>query len=186
MNAEIANDKKAENIVEFILMMWQCEDLVRAFEFDPLKLDEYISAQFGRETEVLREASRNWYSDLLKQMKDQRLVKSGHISDITELMTELMFLHNTLINISKDNRYIDLFEMTLPHLEEFKKKMDNPNRHPVDAYLQGLYGMLLLKLQKKEISPGTQESLNTFAQIMNYLAKQYKEMKSGLLDYSKN
>lgn len=186
MNAEIANEKKADNIVEYILMMWQCEDLIRAFEFNPVNLDEYIASQFAEENVEIKEATRNWYSDLLKQMKNQKLTKSGHVSELSELMTELIFLHNTLINISKDNRYIDLFNMTIPHLEEFKKKMDNPDRHPVDAYLHGLYGMLLLKLQKKEITKETQESLNTFAQLMNYLAKQYKEMKSGLLDYSKN
>jgi len=186
MTSEIANKKKEENIVEYILMMWQCEDLVRAFEFDPFQLDSYVSAQFGEESDELKADTRNWYSAILKQMKNEKLLKTGHISDLRELMTELFFLHNTLINISKDNRYIDLFNMTTPHLEEFKKKMDNPNRHPVEAYLHALYGMLLLKLQKKEISPATQESLNSFAQIMAYLAKQYKEMKSGLLDYSAN
>ncbi|MEM7161499.1 MAG: DUF4924 family protein [Bacteroidota bacterium] len=186
MTAEIAEHKKQENIVEYILMMWQCEDLVRAFQFDPLQLDNYVLAQFGEESDQVKNATRKWYGDLLKEMRTQKLEKSGHIADLKELLTELIFLHNTLLNISKDNRYIDLFKITEPHLKEFKEKMDNPNRHPVEAYLNGLYGLLLLKLQKKEVTKGTQESIGTFAQIMSYLARQYKEMKDGLLDYSAN
>ena len=186
MTTEIAENKRNENIVEYILMMWQCEDLVRAFEFDPLKLDEYISLQFGDESPKIKEETREWYLALLRQMKNEKLVKSGHTSELRELLTELIFLHNTLINITKNSRYIDLYNLTLPHLEEFKSKMDNPNKHPIEAYLQALYGMLLLKLQKKEISPATKESMNTFVQIMAFIAKEYKEMKTGLLDYSAN
>ena len=186
MNAEILNQKKEENIIEYLLIIWQCEDLVRAFDFDEVALNEYLTSQLTEADEKTRESTLSWYMQLVKQMKSQKLKKTGHVEEVSEIMTELFFLHNTLLSIIKDDIYVKQFEKASPHLDEFKKKMGNPDKHPVEACLEALYGMLLLKIQKKEITQATTEAMNTFAELMKYLAKQYGEMKRGLLDYSKN
>ena len=186
MNAQILNQKKEENIVEYLLIIWQCEDLVRAFDFDDSALQEYLSSQLADVDSEVRASTLSWYSELVKQMKSQKIQKTGHVEEVGEIMTELFFLHNTLLSIIKDDYYIKQHEKAIPHLEEFKKKMGNPDKHPVEACLEALYGMLLLKIQKKEITDATKESIEIFAALMKYLAKQYGEMKRGLLDYSKN
>lgn len=186
MNAEILNLKKEENIVEYVLIIWQCEDLVRAFDFDEASLNEYLSAQLQEADPSVKDSTLKWYQQLVKQMKSQKLQKSGHIEEVQEILTELFFLHNTLLSIIKDKTYINQNERAIPHLEAFKTKMGNPDKHAVEACLEALYGTLLLKIQKKEITEATQESINIFAELMKYLAKQYGEMKRGLLDYSKN
>lgn len=186
MNAQILNQKKEENIVEYLLIIWQCEDLVRAFDFDEPTLTEYLTSQLKEMDTDAKESTLNWYRDLVKKMKSQKLEKTGHVEEVSEIMTELFFLHNTLLSIIKDDIYIKQNEKAVPHLEEFKKKMGNPDKHPIEAYLEALYGMLLLKIQKKEITDATKESIEIFAKLMKYLAKQYGEMKRGLLDYSKN
>ena len=75
----IAEQKKKENIAEYILLMYQIEDIVRSAEFDLDKImDSFVKPQLSDDSFV--EANRKWYADLIEQMKAQRLQKAGHLS----------------------------------------------------------------------------------------------------------
>lgn len=43
----IAQKRRKENIVEYLLYMWQIEDLIRANQFDINLIDERVIAQYG-------------------------------------------------------------------------------------------------------------------------------------------
>jgi hypothetical protein len=45
---------------------------------------------------------------------------------------------------------------------------------------------LLLKLQKKEISPETEEAFDAMRVMLAYLSRGYHKMKSGDLDFLQN
>jgi len=174
---------KIENVVEYLLWMWQAEDLVRAFEFNPLKIDEFVLSQVSEEKGG--DLLRDWYHNLTKKMKRQGLEKKGHLEELNQLLLELVYLHNTLLQVLKDEKYVQLFKVAQPHLEEFKKK-SNLKVHEVEASMNGMYGLLLLKIQKKEISPATEESLGTFKNLLQHLSLQYKKMKTGELNFTMN
>jgi hypothetical protein len=44
---------------------------------------------------------------------------------------------------------------------------------------------LLLKLQKKEISPESEEAFDSMRMLLAYLSKSYHKMKSGDVDFLK-
>ena len=44
----IAREKKKNNIAEYILYMWQLEDMLRALKLDMEQVDRYLVAGFRR------------------------------------------------------------------------------------------------------------------------------------------
>ena len=181
----IAQQKKEENIAEYILYMYQIEDIIRAFKFDvDAILTNYVEPQLADAS--FTNQYREWYSSLIKQMKSQRIEQSGHLADIQEIMMELSYLHNTLLNMTKDEKYIGVFEVASQYIDELKAKSNLKDKNQVEIAFHGMYMKLLLKLQKKEISPETEEAFDSMRIMLAYLSRGYLKMKSGDLDFLNN
>ncbi len=179
----IADRKKEENIAEYLLYMWQMEDLVRGNDLDPEKIEQHVIAEI--EEEEKKEAERAWFQDLIRRMKAEGIEEKGHLSELDEVMVELYYLHNTLLNVIRDKNYSELFEKAMPHISALQKKTKEPG-HEIETCLTGLYGYLLLKLREQEISKETQEAMDVFRKLVAYLAEQYKKMKAGDLNFQMN
>lgn len=63
------------------------------------------------------------------------------------------------------------------------KKSGEKTTSPVEAGLNGLYGIMLLRMKKKMISKETEESIRTISDLFAYLALKYNDMKSGNLSF---
>ena len=63
---------------------------------------------------------------------------------------------------------------------EFRRKAGvDDTVSDVELALNGLYGNLLLRLQKKELNPETARAMETFSQMIAYLAARYKQMEEA-------
>jgi hypothetical protein len=181
----IARQKLQENIAEYLLYMFQIEDVVRACEMDLDRLmSSYVIPQLPDPS--LEDEYRKWYGDIVRQMKLQRLEKQGHMHELREIMVELSYLHNTLMNLANDHKYKGIFEQALPYINEFKERSNLKDRNEIDVSFHALYMKLLLKLQRKEISESTEEAFDAMRAMLAYLAKAYHKMKQGDLDFLKN
>ncbi len=181
----IAQQKLQENIAEYVLYMYQIEDIIRAYKMDiDVIMENYVRPQLPDESYV--PAYRQWYTGLIRQMKSQKLEQSGHIHEIQEVMMELSYLHNTLINIQSDHKYKDIYERANPVLEEFKEKSNLHDKNNVEVAFHALYMKLLLKLQNKEISAETESAFDEMRIMLAYLSKAYKQMKAGNMDFLQN
>lgn len=180
----IAEQKKRENIAEYVLYMWQLEDLMRSIELNP-KAVTAIAQQFASYDDSVVEAAEKWYRNLIRQMKAEKIEKAGHLREVSDIVIELYYLHNTLLNISKDADYKKLYENAAPHLVELRKKSGKVTSE-VELCFNALYGLLLLRLQKVAITPETETAMKTISELMAYLSARYHHMKSGELDFSQN
>jgi len=181
----IAKQKINENIAEYILYMYQIEDVIRAYNFDlEAIIENYVRPQLPDESFIGQ--YRNWYSGLIQQMKSQQLQKSGHILELSEIMVELSYLHNTLINLTGDHKYKDLVDRSSPIVEEFRGKSNLKDKNQVELLFGAMYMKLLLRLQKKEISAETEEAFDAMRIQLAYLSQAYHKMKRGDLDFLKN
>lgn len=178
----LAEQKKKENICEYILYVWQMEDLVRSENLDA----EALFSKFGFEDNEASNLEKDWFRKLAKQMKLEKLEKSGHLAEITTLLAELFLLHNTLLTILKDKQYISAQEKSKVFLDNLMKKAPAENQNPVEHILIALYGLLILRLQKKEIHAETEKAMKTFSDQMAILSTKYQDMKSGELNLSQN
>ncbi len=181
----IAQKKIKENIAEYILYMYQIEDVIRAYKFDlDAILENYVKPQLPDESFVSQYSK--WYSSLINNMISQRIEKSGHLHEINEVMIEISYLHTTLINIVKDEKYKALFENALPNLNDFKEKSNLKDKNDIELAFHALYMKLLLRLQKKEISAESEEAFDTMRILLAYLARAYHQMKNGSIDFINN
>jgi hypothetical protein len=181
----IAQKTKENNIAEHVIYMFQVEDLIRA---NQMRLDYIVERiiQPQIQDEELLEAYTKWYAGLIRQMKDERIIERGHLSEINEILTELLMLHNTLINITRDKNYLQVFEEALPVLKEFQKKSQSGDLNLVEVGFNALYGKMILKLKKQEISPASEDGFQRISKLLGTLANYYKKMKSGDLNFMNN
>ena len=181
----IAEEKKRKNIAEYVLYMYQIEDVIRAYKFDlEAIIAGFVQPQLPDES--FTNQYRQWYTDIISQMKMQKIEKSGHLLSTQDVLIELSYLHNTLLTIAKDEKYIGVFEATNKVIIEFREKSNLKNKNEVEIAFHAMYMKLLLKLQKKEISAETEEAFDAMRVMLAYLSKSYHKMKAGDLDFLKN
>ncbi len=176
----ISEQKREENIAEYVLYMWQIEDVVRACQFKIESITEFILDK-QELTDSDREKLSNWYKDIAQKMQLQRIEKSGHLHEVNDVVQELGALHNSLLTYYKDEKYASIYNVAENYLEEFKKVSNNPNASNIEVFFNALYAKLILKLQGKDISSSTDEAFISFTNVLAYLSAKYKKMKLGEL-----
>ena len=174
----IAREKKETNIAEYVIYMYQIEDMIRAYNFDLDMIREKIIRPQVKSTSLEEEAA-SWYKEVIDEMKSRNLDRKGHLHRIGEVITELIYLHNTLKDVVEDKKYLDLLNAAESNIEAFREKSDLGTIHPVEVCFQALYMKLLLKLQNKEISAESENAFDTMRILLAYLTKGYHQMKKG-------
>ena len=168
----IAEQKKRENIAEYLLYMWQLEDILRAFELDIDKVQKRLIDTTSYSDEKKEEA-RQWYISLIGQMQTEGVEKEGHLSINRELLNELSLFHKQLLKNANEAKYVEVYYKTLPFIQELRTKLNNQAMDEIEICFTALYGYLLLKLQKREISPGTVSAISQISNLMRGLSERY-------------
>ena len=98
--------KKESHIVEYVLYVWQMEDVARAAKFDVGALRSMFA---GQEDEDLE-----WVLELSRTMQREHLEESGHVAHIQETLTEMALLHDLLVGPMDDATYVTSFQSAEP------------------------------------------------------------------------
>ena len=170
----IAQEKKKSNILEYILYMWQVENIIRACQFDIELIKKNVIAQLGL-TDNDKDLVKEWYIDLIKQMKSQNLQQTGHLAFTRDIITELTLLHQTLLRTFRDKSYNPLYNNARADIYDLQKKQPE-NSTEIEACINGMFGLWMLKLSKKNISSQTQQSFERITKLLSRLGKNYHEM----------
>ena len=177
----IAQQKKENNIAEYLLYMWQLEDLFRANAMDEKSLYNFLILPLSLENEEKKKEIWDWYKVIIQEMISEDIKKSGHRSELIELMNELSYLHQTLISISRDPKYLEYYAVAKSHLEILKSKSGDTKPNDVETALNALYGLLMLRLKKSEVSKETEEAMTSISKMVAYLSAVYHKIKKGEL-----
>lgn len=149
---------KTDNIAEYILYLWQMEDYLRAF---PQNADA---------TPELH--------DLNEMMHREGIMDGGHLAIANNALEELEELHATLLN--EDAMYRAAIIRLTPQLNLLKAKTDRPTMSDLEACFTLLYQIMLLRLQKREISPETAAVQQQATQLLQFLSKTYRDYQRSL------
>lgn len=169
---------KKENIAEYLLYMWQVEDLLRVYELDINRVQQYLIDPLSL-PESEKASLRDWYEGLIIMMKSESLQKQGHLQVNKNVLIELTDLHLHLLNDPKESVYIASYYKTLPHIVALRAKSGQKNISELETCFTALYGYLLLKLQKKEISSETQKAVEQISAMLRILSEKYKNIDNG-------
>ena len=175
----IAREKRKSNVAEYILYMWQVEDMLRAMQMDIELVNRNVVSHFGGDDATRKEIS-DWYDNLIEMMRKEEVTKSGHVQVVKNMVNELTELHFHLLHNVQDMKYKQLFMMAANNLLDYRRKTNLPEEvSDVELALHALYGRLMLRLQKKEINSQTTMAMETFSRMLAYLALRYKEVEEN-------
>jgi hypothetical protein len=170
-NMQIPN--KQENIAEYLLYMWQMEDILRVYELDIDKVRQFLIDPTDQ-TEQEKIEARDWFEGLILMMKSEGLQKEGHLQINKNILFDLTSVHLRLLKEPKESEYIGLYYNTLPYIVALRVKSDNKNVPELETCFTALYGYLLLKLQRKDISADTQAAITQITALLRLLSKKYR------------
>lgn len=176
---KIAQALKEKNIAEYLLYMWQVEDLIRANDCDPDKLKANVIAQFPAED---RPALEEWYGNLVEMMRAEGVKERGHLQINRNVLQELTELHARLLASTRYPFYNAAYFKALPFIVELRQKNGHKDEPELETCFEALYGVLLLRLQKKEITPATETALKAISSFLSMLANYYARDRKGKLD----
>lgn len=174
----IAQQKRKENIAEYILYMWQVEDTIRACQFDMDLIEKRVISQFSGAKNKKQEIS-DWYADIIVMMHEQGIKESGHLATLTTMVNKLNTLHRKLLDKKHDPNYLEQYYWAVPNIRDFEKRLGRKPVNEIDTCLTAIYALLLLRLQKKDISKETMEAMQTFSNLLAVLAQWFKEIEEG-------
>lgn len=176
----IALEKRRENVAEYILYMWQVEDIIRALELDPERIREYVKSGYDVEP-ALQEQIYHWYRDIADQMVAQQVVERGHISELEELMAQLEETSSKLLRMPSQMLYSALYFKTLPSIIQLRELSGGTALGEVETCFVGIYGYLTLKAKDEKVSEQTEESIKQFSTFLAMLADRFREVEEGHL-----
>ena len=177
----IAKKLKKENISEYLLYMWQVEDLIRANNLDIDKIQEQIIDRFEVSDDIKKEI-RDWHEGLIEMMQREDIKENGHLVINNNVIRELTDLHIRLLNSPKESQYSSVYYKTLPFIVELRSKTDNKDIPEIENCFAALYGFLLMRLQQKEISGETQAAITQISSLLRQLSIKYNEEREGTLN----
>ncbi|MTI19868.1 DUF4924 family protein [Fulvivirga sp. RKSG066] len=166
----LADSKKQNNISEYIIHMYQTEDLIRVYDFDMEKIEEYVIKHIPVEE---KEPLKNWYSDVAKQMKEEGITEKGHLSEVQEIVTTLTNLKDELLQ--SDEEFKKIYNKSSAHINKSLEYAQGQLTNEVQACLNGVYGLLLLRMNGKKVADELMESINAFGDVLSYLSYKYKQ-----------
>lgn len=195
----IAKELRKKSIAEYLLYMWQIEDIIRAYQCSLTKIRREYIDKFDY-TDVQKDEEEDWFGDLIRMMNQEGCRESGHLQINKVVMQSLNELHAQLLASSKSPFYSAEYYRVLPFIVELRGKTkqvadrmarkNEPNLKEIAANLGHseietcfdlLYGVMMLRLQKKEISHETEVALKEITTLIGMLSDYYlKDKTEGL------
>ena len=174
----IAQQLKEKNIAEYLIYMWQEEDLLRANHCNLEKLEVNVIARYPEE---LQSAMREWYSNLLTMMSEEGVREKGHLQINKNVIINLTELHTVLASSPQFPFYNAAYYKALPFIVELRNKSGKKEEPELETCFEALYGVLLLRLQRKPISEGTAKAIEAISNYLSMLANYYEKERKGEL-----
>lgn len=184
----IANQLKDRNRAEYLLYMWQVEDLIRAFGCDEDRIcREYVS-QFKLDDKERKE-TEEWYRNLCEMMRTEGVKEHGHLQICKNILQQLEELNHQLLESQHFPYFRQMYYKVLPYIVELRHKQ-NPDgdgseveESELSTCFDALYGVMLLRLQKKEVTADTERAVKEISTYLGQLSDYYFKDKKEPLEF---
>ena len=197
----IAKELRKKSIAEYLLYMWQIEDIIRAYQCSLTKIRREYIDKFDY-TDVQKDEEEDWFGDLIRMMNQEGCRESGHLQINKVVMQSLNELHAQLLASSKFPFYSAEYYRVLPFIVELRGKTKqvadrmarkneanlkeiaaNIGHSEIETCFDVLYGVMMLRLQKKEISRETETAVKEITTLIGMLSDYYQKDKTEGLQF---
>ena len=181
-NMLISQKLKQENIAEYLLYMWQVEDLIRANHLNIDELEANYISRFHLPTAEHAEM-KEWYENLIEMMRSEGVAEKGHIQINKNILVWLTDLHLQLLKSPKYPFYSATYYKALPLIVELRRKAGDEQTGELETCFNALYGLMMLRLQGRPVSEDTSRAMSTISQFIGMLSDYYKKDKAEPLEF---
>ena len=181
----IAKELRKKSIAEYLLYMWQIEDIIRAMGCSlPLIRKAYVS-KITDYTDEQKEEELDWFGNLVRMINEEGKREQGHLDINTIVVKDMADLHNRLLKSDKFPIYNAEYYKVLPFIVELRNRGDK-YVNEIETCLDALYGIMMLRMQKKEITPETEHAIKEISTFIGLLSDYYIKEESEGLDFGEN
>ena len=175
----ISQEIRKKSIAEYLLYMWQVEDIIRAYDCSLTRLRHEYIARFNYDDDQISELT-DWYGNLVTMMNSEGKREKGHLQINQIVLQQLVELHTQLLASTKFPFYTAQYYKVLPFIVELRNRGDK-DQNEIETCLNALYGTMMLRLQKREISPDTKHAITEITTFVGLLSDYYlKDKEEGL------
>ena len=177
----VSKELRKKNIAEYLLYMWQVEDLLRANELSLDKVKTNIVEPYALPDEQSGELLQ-WYTDLIDMMHQEDVKEKGHLQINRNVIINMSDLHMRLLKSPKVPFYSAAYYKALPFIVEFRTKSEGRDKNELENCFDALYMLWMMKLQKREINKETLKAAAEIGKFISMLSLYFKEDEEGKLD----
>lgn len=175
----IAKSIREKSVVEYLLYMWQMEDLIRAYGCSLTRIRREYIDRFDY-TDQQKNEEEDWFGDLIRMMNQEGKREKGHLAINEVLLQDLGDLHVRLLQSTRFPFYSAEYYRVLPFIVELRQKGDKEIGE-VETCLNALYGVMLLRMRQKPISPETAHAIKAITTFLGMVSDYYiKDRTEGL------
>ena len=178
----VAQELRKTNIAEYLLYMWQIEDIIRVYGCDMGRLRRNYLSKFDYNEEQMEEEEL-WFTNLIRMMNQEGIREKGHLQINQVTMQQLSELNSELLNSTKYPFYTAEYYKVLPFIVELRRRGTDKEEPEIETCFNALYGMMMLRLQNKEISPDTSHALKEITTFIGMLNDYYLKDKQEPLEF---
>lgn len=178
----ISQELRKKNIAEYLLYMWQIEDIIRAYDCSLARIRREYIERFNY-TDEQKEEMTDWYGNLVRMMNSEGCREHGHLQINKIVIQQLSELSAELLSSSKFPFYNSEYYKVLPFIVELRKRGADNNENEIETCFNALYGVMMLRLQKKAVSPDTEHAIKEITTFIGMLSDYYLKDKKGELKF---
>ena len=178
----VAQELRKKNIAEYLLYMWQIEDTIRAFDCSLGRIRKEYIDHFDY-TDEQKEEESDWFGSLIRMMNQEGCREQGHLQINKIVMQQLQELHVQLLSSPKFPFYNSEYYKVLPFIVELRNRGASKDENEIETCFNSLYGVMMLRLQKKEITPNTQHAITEISTFIGMLNDYYLKDKQEPLEF---
>ena len=181
---DIAQAKRKENIAEYILYLWQVEDLLRALQFSPEAIYSQLIA-----TRSIPEEQRHvyllWYMDIVNLLHEEGKEQKGHLQHTLHLISDLHDLHLQLLRLPAGERYRSVWARLQPVLPPLRLVLADGDMSDTELCFRALYAAMLYRIKGEGGKGAVTDTVEYISPVIAELASMYRKVERGEIDLYK-
>ena len=180
----IALQKRKENIAEYILYLWQVEDLLRALQFSPEAIYTTLVDKTAGLDEQQKENIFNWYMQIVELLRKEGKESRGHIDHTLHLIGDLHNLHLQLVQLPVGEHYRATYQRLSAELPRLRMVLDDSEIGEIsdtELCFRALYATLLYRIKGGGESV-ISDTLAVISPAVGELAAIYGKVERGEID----
>jgi sulfur relay (sulfurtransferase) DsrC/TusE family protein len=169
----VADRKKSQNIGEYLIYMYQMEDLIRSYRGNMDEIHQYVVSHYPVSDDEKSEITA-WLESILEKMKNQEILEKGHLKELNDLVENLANLHWKLLKI--DRAYFDTYNKAKPFILDAIMEANGVDPgNEIQICLNGVYGLLLNRLLGGKVEDRRLKAAEAFGEVLSLLNFNYQQ-----------